>query len=121
MANTAIAALLASVNVKRDYKADWKENTKADFKTTWPAPTSVAAFVASAVTGNAGVTAISFTNNTTGAWDSVLWNFGDGTTSTLASPSHTYVAAGTFAVSLTVSGKGGTNTGTRAAYITIAA
>lgn len=31
-----------------------------------------------------------------------LWNFGDGTTSNLANPSHTYTTAGTYSVSLTV-------------------
>src|SRR5208337_4699096 len=35
------------------------------------------------------------------AW---LWNFGDGTTSTLQNPKHSYSAYGTYAVSLTVNG-----------------
>jgi PKD repeat protein len=33
---------------------------------------------------------------------SVLWDFGDGTTSTLSNPFHTYTAAGTYVVSLTM-------------------
>ncbi len=41
---------------------------------------------------------------------SYLWNFGDGTTSTAANPSHTYDANGTYKVTLTVSdGKGGSD------------
>ncbi len=56
-------------------------------------------------TGTAGV-AISFSS--TGSSDSdgtiagYAWNFGDGTTSTLANPSHTYAADGSYNVSLTV-------------------
>ncbi|HPF52484.1 MAG TPA: S8 family serine peptidase [Draconibacterium sp.] len=47
-----------------------------------------------------------FTNTSTDpdgdAVSIVSWNFGDGTTSTLSGPSHTYAAAGTYNVSLTV-------------------
>ncbi|MCX6578970.1 MAG: GEVED domain-containing protein [Candidatus Aminicenantes bacterium] len=39
-------------------------------------------------------------NTTITGWD---WNFGDGATSTLQNPTHTYAAAGTYDVSLTVS------------------
>lgn len=40
-----------------------------------------------------------------------LWNFGDGGTSTLANPSHTYATAGTFSATLQVNdGRGGTAT-----------
>ena len=35
------------------------------------------------------------------------WNFGDGTTSTLANPSHTYATAGTYSASLTVTDNSG--------------
>ncbi len=38
---------------------------------------------------------------------SYLWNFGDGTTSTLASPSHTYMGTGTYSVTLTYTTSGG--------------
>ncbi len=36
-----------------------------------------------------------------------LWDFGDGTTSSLQNPTHTYAAAGTYPVSLTITGVGG--------------
>jgi PKD repeat protein len=52
---------------------------------------------------------VSFTNASTGTITSRLWNFGDGQTSTATNPTHSY-AAGTFSVSLTVNGPGGTNT-----------
>lgn len=38
-----------------------------------------------------------------GSYESYTWNFGDGGTSTLANPTHTYVSNGNYTVSLTVS------------------
>ncbi len=38
-----------------------------------------------------------------------VWNFGDGTTSTLVSPTHTYTTNGTYTVTLTASSSCGTN------------
>jgi PKD repeat protein len=51
---------------------------------------------------------------------SYLWAFGDGTTSTSTSPSHTYAAAGTYAASLTVTDDKGA-TGTASSAITVTA
>ncbi len=49
-----------------------------------------------------------------GSIDAYLWNFGDGTTSTQASPTHTYGADGTYTVSLKVTdNRQGTNTVTK--------
>jgi gliding motility-associated-like protein len=47
---------------------------------------------------------VNFTNTSTGtvAGTTYLWNFGDATTSTLANPTHTYAAGGTYNVTLTV-------------------
>ena len=42
---------------------------------------------------------VQFTN-TSGSATSYLWNFGDGRTSTLVSPAHTYTASGTYTVKL---------------------
>ena len=54
-----------------------------------------------------------------GSIASYSWNFGDGTTSTLANPSHTYTAANTYNVSLTVTdNEGATNTASTTATIT---
>ena len=44
---------------------------------------------------------VSFTNQTIGG-SSVVWDFGDSTTSTAANPIHTYATAGNYTVSLTV-------------------
>ena len=59
-----------------------------------------------------------FTNTSTGDFDSSLWGFGDGVTSTvLINPTHTYTVAGVYTVTVTVSGPGGTDVLTRANYI----
>ena len=44
-----------------------------------------------------------FTDLTTGTANSWLWDFGDGTTSTLQNPSHTYLSEGLYTVSLIAS------------------
>jgi gliding motility-associated-like protein len=49
---------------------------------------------------------VSFTSSSAGA-ASYLWNFGDGTTSTLANPTHVYNVRGTFSVSLIVKSAAG--------------
>jgi len=53
---------------------------------------------------------ISFTNESTGEISSLEWDFGDGTTSTEPEPNHIFQSAGTFAVTLTASGPGGSDT-----------
>jgi PKD repeat protein len=77
-----------------------------------------AAFVSSPVSGIAPVTAV-FTNTSTGDFTSSLWNFGDGVTSTLLSPTHTYTSAGVYTVTLRVTGPGGTNTSTVTNAVTV--
>ena len=83
-----------------------------------PSAAPVAAFVASATSGTAPL-AMNFSNNSTGSISTYAWNFGDGTTSSSANPSKVYASVGTFSVSLTVTGPGGTNTLTKPGYITI--
>ena len=67
------------------------------------------------------VNPVQFSDQTTNldAGTSWLWNFGDGTTSTLQNPSHRYLAAGTYTVSLTVTNSIGTVTATKASYLSI--
>ncbi|PKL58723.1 MAG: hypothetical protein CVV34_01165 [Methanomicrobiales archaeon HGW-Methanomicrobiales-5] len=61
---------------------------------------------------------VQFTDASTDAtgWS---WNFGDGGTSLLQNPSHTYAAGGPYAVSLIASNAFGTNTATKTGYITL--
>ncbi|HLC83707.1 MAG TPA: PKD domain-containing protein, partial [Bacteroidia bacterium] len=51
----------------------------------------------------------SITGNVTDPITGWLWNFGDGTTSTLQNPTHIYPSAGTYTVILTVTTFGGCN------------
>ena len=59
-----------------------------------------ASFVADGNTGAFPFT-VNFTDTSTGGADRWLWDFGDGTTSTLQNPSHEYETGGTFTVTLT--------------------
>jgi hypothetical protein len=78
----------------------------------------VADFTASPTSGFAPLP-VTFTNTSTGYYTSNLWDFGDGQTSMVTNPGHTYEAAGTFTVTLTVSGSGGMDTLTRPNYIAV--
>lgn len=61
---------------------------------------------------------VNFSNTSTNASNAV-WNFGDATTSTLYSPSHTYTQPGTFSVSVSVNSACGTDSTIQTSYITI--
>jgi PKD repeat protein len=62
---------------------------------------------------------VNFSNTSTGTITSYAWTFGDGGTDTAQNPSHVYASPGTYTVSLTVTGPGGSNTQTRTIYIPI--
>ncbi len=53
---------------------------------------------------------VAFTDATTNGPTSWLWDFGDGNTSTLQSPTHVYAASGTYTVCLTSTNTCGSNT-----------
>ncbi len=78
----------------------------------------VAAFTANPLSGAAPLL-VSFTDASTGTITNRLWNFGDGGTSTVASPSHTYSNANVYSVSLTVFGPGGSGSTNRPSLITV--
>jgi PKD domain/IPT/TIG domain len=71
-----------------------------------PPPPPSASFVSSVPTGSFTV---SFTDTSTGNPTHWAWNFGDGATSGLQNPTHTYAVAGTYNVVLVVSNAGGTS------------
>ena len=92
--------------------------TKADLvSVTAPALPEVV-FTASGTTGLAPFS-VSFSDSSSGNISAWEWDFGDGATSTLQHPSHTYTETGTYAVQLTVSGSAGSQTLTKDQYITI--
>jgi PKD repeat protein len=82
------------------------EATAADFKaapTVGPSPLNV-----------------TFSNLSSGGYDSCLWTFGDGAKSSDCSdPSHTYVTPGTYTVSLAIDGAGGPGSVTYADLISV--
>jgi len=61
---------------------------------------------------------VAFTDQSTGSPVSWLWDFGDGTTSTLQNPTHIYSSIGVYTVSLTVTGADSlSDTETKTGYI----
>ena len=80
----------------------------------------VAAFSASVTAGLAPL-ALNFTSASTGSITSYAWTFGDGTSSASQNPAKAYASPGVYTVSLQVTGPGGTNTQTKANYITVTA
>ena len=84
---------------------------------TGPTPPT-AAFSGSPTSGCPTLT-VNFTDQSTGDITSWSWDFGDGSTSTAQNPSHDYTAPGTYTVSLTVTGPGGSDTNTKTNYITV--
>ena len=62
---------------------------------------------------------VDFTDESTGTIDTWSWDFGDGGSSTQQNPSHTYYDAGTYTVTLTVTGPGGSDDETKTDYITV--
>ncbi len=77
----------------------------------------IAGFTAASTNACSGV-ALQFTDtsNFASSWS---WNFGDGGTSNLQNPTHTYATNGTYTVSLTVTYNGCTDTETQLNYITV--
>lgn len=64
-------------------------------------------FTVNTVSGCSGNYSYTNTSTAVSGITSYLWDFGDGSTSTLASPSHTYVISGTYYVNLTVTDTNG--------------
>jgi len=83
-----------------------------------PPAAPVAAFNSAPNAGTAPLL-VSFTDTSTGDITARLWDFGDGATSTLQNPTHSY-AAGTYTVSLTVTGPGGSDAETKLNLIAVA-
>lgn len=89
------------------------------FTTGGPMPPS-AAFTAS-VTAGLTPLIVNFADQSTGDCMDYFWSFGDGMTSSQQNPSHTYTSAGSYTVSLAVTGPNGSDTMTKADYIFVLA
>jgi subtilisin family serine protease len=83
-----------------------------------PSSPPVAEFTATPTSGNTPLI-VSFTDQSTGTIDSYSWDFGDGGTSNQQNPSHTYLAAETYAVSLSVQGPHGVDTETKMNFVNV--
>ena len=86
--------------------------------TITPATSLVANFTASPTNGILPL-AVNFSDTSTGTATNWLWDFGDRSTSADADPVHSYNAAGSYSVSLTVWGSLGSNRLTRAGFVVV--
>jgi PKD repeat protein len=95
--------------------------TAACVATPPPAPAApTAAFDATPTSGDAPL-AVTFTDQSLNQPSQWTWDFGDGTTSPLESPLHTYEAAGTYTVRLTVRNYTGSDNVTKTDLINVTA
>ena len=96
-----------SLQMSADQSVTAKFNSKTDFSGT-------------PITGAVPLT-VSFSDASINSPTLWSWDFGDGSTSTLQNPMHTYknVGTGSYTVSLTATGTGGAVTMTKSAYITV--
>jgi PKD repeat protein len=104
----------------KNYSALSGQGIKAGFTGIPSAPIQNSAFIGAGITGTTPLT-VTFTNQSSGNISSYLWNFGDGQTSTSQNPSHVYSSAGTYNVTLTVTGPYGSSTFTRTGYVVASA
>ncbi|HPG37899.1 MAG TPA: PKD domain-containing protein [bacterium] len=81
-------------------------------------PPPAAEFTAEPTSGVIPLT-VQFTNFSTGQISSYLWKFGDGDSSVTPNPTHTYTIAGSYSVSLYISGPGGNDSITKESLITV--
>jgi PKD repeat protein len=81
-------------------------------------PAFTANFQASVTKGPAPLK-VRFTATANATVSSYSWKFGDGTSSTAANPEHIYQQPGTYSVSLTLTGPGGSDSETKTGLITV--
>ncbi|MBN1997512.1 PKD domain-containing protein [candidate division KSB1 bacterium] len=91
--------------------------TKENYIKVREAP-PVAQFGAEPRSGDLPLT-VQFSDSSSGLITGWLWNFGDGQTSTLQNPQHTFNSPGIFDVALEVTGPGGSDTEVKEDYITV--
>ncbi|TAJ43968.1 PKD domain-containing protein [Methanofollis fontis] len=104
--------------VVADDGQDRTESQVWTFTTRTEDPAPIADFTADGTSGTAPLT-VQFTDTSSGAPTSWEWSFGDGNTSTDQHPTHTYTAAGTYTVSLTVDNANWQDTTTKTDFISV--
>jgi hypothetical protein len=62
---------------------------------------------------------VHFSNTSSGSYFESIWAFGDGAVSTLQNPTHTYTTPGTYTVTLTVTGQGGSDAVVRKNFVRV--
>ncbi|TFH65051.1 MAG: PKD domain-containing protein [Candidatus Zixiibacteriota bacterium] len=117
---TAAGTYTAILTATNAYGSD--SETKTGYITVTAPNTNppVAAFSGTPTSGNVPLT-VAFTDASTNTPTSWAWTFGDGGTSTLQNPSHTYTAEGTYTVVLTATNAYGSDSETKTGYITASA
>ncbi len=101
-------------------KARYNDGTVFDEVTLSHGPSPpIADFSAEPTAGNPPLL-VQFTDESTGAPDTWLWDFGDMGTSAQQHPSHTYESLGNYTVSLEVSNAYGSDTETKVDYVRVA-
>ena len=96
---------------------DWKLEGLACISARTPVDVIISGGPLASYTSVTSSNTVTFTNTSTGS-TSWLWNFGDGGTSTVLNPVHTYTSVGTYTVTLTSYSGGCYNTITETVVIT---
>ena len=112
-------AFTVSINATNSAGSDLSTRTNYINVTSSIIPPT-ASFTGTPTTGAVPLT-VQFTDTSNGSPMSWNWSFGDGSYSTARNPSHTYSTNGTYTVSLNATNSAGSNTATRANYITVSA
>ena len=92
--------------------------THTPTSTPVPVPPPTASFSLDVSSGSAPLT-VRFSNTSQGQVTDWEWDFGDGATSDVTSPVHRYTIAGSYTVTLKVSGPGGSDTNVMADLMTV--
>lgn len=71
------------------------------------------------VTSGCSPLIVNFQNQSTGTGLTYQWNLGNGNNSSAQNPSASYITPGTYTVTLTITGPGGTDTEVKSAFITV--
>ena len=110
-----------SLTVRDTSTGVFNTKTRTAYITVSALPASpVADFTANTTDGYVPLT-VHFTDLSSGSPFEWGWNFGDGTTSTVQNPVHTYQNPGVYSVTLSIRGVSGTDSETKPGFITVRA